>query len=397
MKTLLLTGGTIISDGRRFENPGVLIRDGKIASLGRASADDAVRIELGEQILIPGLIDIHTHGAVGHDFTEGTDEAFDAVSRYQARHGVTGVVATLLTMPLGEMVRCARYMDARAQRAWPGASILGLHLEGPFLSAKNKGAHSARDILAPDAANYEPLLPYAGAIRSMTVSPESDAAAQMIARFHARGVVLSGGHDDGSEPYIEKAVSAGMSHTTHLFCVMSTMARRNGRKYLGLTEMALLDDRLTTEVIADTFHTDAAMVRLAYKCKGADGMCLVSDMLSVGGLPAGEAEYTLTVPGVEGGLRVVVDQGVALLADRTLNAGSITPLDRMIKITAGYGIPIEDVVRMASETPARVVHAARKGSVRAGFDADLCVLSAAYDVQKTIVGGRVVYEAHANL
>ena len=390
--SILLKGGVVISDGKRFENSGILLQGGKIASFGAAMADEV--IDCSGCIITPGLLDIHTHGAVEHDFTEGTIESYDAISRFQASHGVTGLVATLLTMPLPEVYRCLNFARTYAKRPPAGARVYGLHLEGPFLSIVNKGAHNEKAILPAKPEYYEGLLDYADVITTMTVSPSNEASVEMIRRLCQKGIVVSGGHDDSNERLIALAIDAGMTHSTHMYCVMSRWGWSEGKKQCGLQEMVLLDDRLTLEMIVDNVHTNKTFTLLSYKCKGAGGMCLVSDMLSVGGLPVDGRSYDLKVPGVEEFLSVVVDYGVAKLKDSNLNAGSVTAVDQMLRNVISYGISPEDAVLMATATPARIIrHDNEVGSLLPGRAADIAIWNEDFYARKTLVGGKTVFSA----
>lgn len=386
---LLIRGGTILSGGERRENPGLLLKDGKIA--GPAQAEPERVLDVQDGYVLPGLVDIHTHGALGRDFTEGTQAAFDTITRFAACHGVTSQVATLFTMPMTEILRCIQF--ARGYRRHPqGAQILGLHLEGPFISPERCGAQASDAVLPIAPETYAPLLAQADVIRMITLSPHCAQAEQMVRAFCQRGVKVAGGHDDGYEPMIAKCFDAGMRHAVHLYCAMSTAHIREGEKYAGLTEMALLDDRVSVELIADRAHTTGALVALAYKCKPADKVCLVSDMLSVGGLPRQEEPYSIRIPGVSQALNVVIGQRSARLAGGNHNAGGITPLDVMLKNVVEDGIPLEAAARMATENPALAVGALQKGRIEQGMDADICILDQNLQVRYTIIAGEVVYQ-----
>ena len=387
--TTKITGGRIISGKRIFDNPGIFIEDGKLCTERKNCGGE---IDAAGLYITPGFIDIHTHGALMKSFHDGAGESFETISAFQASHGVTSVVGATSTMPMPEIIRCCAYMREVTGREWKGARILGLHIEGPFLSVQNKGAQRQEDILGCERKNYEPLLPYTDVIKIITVAPDNDDAIGMIKEFADRGVIVNGGHDYSYETFIDKAINAGMTHTTHLFCAMSGWRWVNGKKYFGLTECALEDDRLTVELIADGHHTNARMARLAYKCKGADGMCLVSDMVQVGGLPPGDAVYELRTPGVPGSHTIVVDNGVAKLPDRSLNAGSITALDTMLKNAVGWGIPLAQAVEMITGTPARIIREYdRIGSLDPGKLADITLLNSSLDVVRTIVNGKTVW------
>lgn len=385
---ILIKGGTILSGGERRENPGLLLKDGKIA--GPAQAEPARILDAGGGYILPGLVDIHTHGALGRDFTEGTQTAFDIITRFAVRHGVTSQVATLFTMPMAQILRCIQF--ARDYRRHPqGAQILGLHLEGPFISPERCGAQASDAVLPIAPENYAPLLAQADAIRMITLSPHCAQAEQMVRAFCQRGVKVTGGHDDGYEPMIAKCFDAGMHHTVHLFCAMSSARFRQGEKVAGLTEMALLDDRVSVELIADRAHTTPALIALACKCKPADKVCLVSDMLSVGGLPPQEEPYSIRIPGVEKALEVEIGPRSAKLAGSNHNAGGITALDRMLRNMVEDGVPLEAAARMATENPALAIGARQKGRIEPGMDADICILDQELQVRYTIIAGEVVY------
>jgi len=384
-----ISGGRIISGEKIYDNPGIYCEDGFICEKRDNAGEE---INAAGLFITPGFIDIHTHGALLKFFHDGTADSFNTISAFQASHGVTALVGATSAMPVAEIVRCCEFMRANAGTEWDGARVLGLHVEGPFLSEKNKGAHRLEAILSCELKNYEPLLTYADAIRIITVAPDNDDAVSMIKAFAGRGVVVSGGHDSSSEPYIEKAIDAGMTHTTHIFCVMSTMTRENGRKYLGLTEFALEDDRLSVELIADGHHVTPRMARLVYKTKASKRVCLVSDMAFVGGLPPGNAIYEKRIPGLSAPSRIVVENGVAKLPDSPLNSGSICAVDQMLRNIVEWGVPLAHAVEMATGAPARVIREyARMGSINAGKFADITLLSPALDVVRTIVGGKTVW------
>jgi N-acetylglucosamine-6-phosphate deacetylase len=387
-----ITGGKIVSAKKIYENTGICIENGMLRE-ACVYADEV--IDAAGLYITPGFVDIHTHGALMCAFHDAAAGSFNTISAFQASHGVTSLVGAVSTMPMPEIIRCCEFMQTVAHKEWSGARILGLHAEGPFLSYVNKGAHPAEYLLGCERANYEPLLPFAGnAIRIITVAPDNTGAIAMIKEFADRGAVVNGGHDNSYEPYLEKAVDAGMSHVTHLFNVTSAIRKVNGIKYCGLTEFALEDDRMSVELIADGRHINPRMARLAYKAKGADKMCFVSDMITVGGMPSGDAVYEIRTPGIDAPGGVIVEDGVAKMPDRSHNAGSVTPVDRMVKNAVEWGIPLAHAVEMATGTPAKVIREYKRlGGLDIGKFADVTLLSPALDVVRTIVGGRTVFKA----
>lgn len=383
---LCITNGLVWLDGVFRAGVSVTRENGRIRAVG-APVQGAEILDAQGGYIVPGFVDIHTHGAAGHDFSEATPVAANAATGYHLRHGTTTLVATLPTMPLEQIEQCLRfYRDFQSE----GAAIAGIHLEGPFLSEGNRGAHNGALLLPPDQRYYAPLLSYADVLRSITVAPELANMPEMISALRAAGITVSGGHTMADEREIEPAVQAGMTHTTHLFCAMSSWKRDAGRKYLGLTEFALLDDRLTVELLADGFHVSAPLLRLAYKCKGAGRACLASDSLSPTGMPRDDTLYYLGRPGEAWSTAMVVDDGVARLPDRSLNAGSVSTLDSMLRFAVRQGgLPLEDAVRMVTETPARIVGLdTKKGRLAAGWDADVVVLDRSLKVRHVIAGTR---------
>jgi N-acetylglucosamine-6-phosphate deacetylase len=217
----------------------------------------------------------------------------------------------------------------------------------------------------------------------------------MIRALRKAGIVVSGGHDASIDAEIMGAIEAGMTHTTHIYCAMSSLPKRAAIRYAGLCEVAMTDDRLTTEIIADDRHVPPILARMIYRCKGPDRLCLVSDCIRAGGMPPDSGRpITLGKPG-EGGQPVIIVGDIAMLPDRSRYAGSIQSLDRMISNVVRYaGIPIHDAVRMASLTPASVIGLQKEiGSIEAGKRADLCVMDSAFRVRRTICGGETVYSA----
>lgn len=395
---MIVTNGTVITPEEELRGVSLVIENGKIKGIfpeDETIAPDNAAIDANGGYILPGLIDIHIHGGAGSDVMDSTPEDIGKICVFHASHGVTGLVATTITMPPADILHCIKTIGEAMKSGTPGSRILGVHLEGPFLSCGNRGAHPAEYLLLPKPENYAMLLDFAGIIKTITVAPELPGAERMIDDMHRAGIIISGGHDCACDDDILRAIDAGMTHTTHAFCAMSSLGRKNGRKHLGLNEMLLLDDRLTTEIIADNRHVTPLMAKLAYKCKGAKNMCIVSDCLRAAGMPAGSKRYAIGPRNFKGGCDAVVDDDVAMLPDRSMFAGSITTLDKMIKNLVEYcGIPLIDAVRMASLTPAEIIRIDKsKGSIEAGKDADLCIMDRQLNVVRTIVEGKQVFNS----
>ena len=341
--------------------------------------------------ILPGLIDIHNHGALGHDYMSGTNETFSVVSQYLAQHGVTSAQCATVTAPIPQLL-----VFLQSFRAWkqagnePGCRFTGVHLEGPFLSVKNRGAHPI-DALSTPEDGYDWILENQDIIGEITLASELPGTPEMIEALCKAGIVVSGGHDDAEPENIEAAMEAGMRHCTHIYCAMSTLHKTGLQRRCGLCEYAMSSNQLTAEMIADNHHTPPQLAQMIYTCKGAEKVCVVSDAIAAAG---GKDGQWFTLGSGEACNRVFVEDGVAIMEDKTHYAGSVQALDQMIRnLVNDAGIPLVDAVRMASLTPAEVVGIANEcGSIHVGKRADLCVMDDRLHVTKTIVDGKTVYE-----
>jgi N-acetylglucosamine-6-phosphate deacetylase len=390
--------GNVVSPSGVIPDGAVVVRDGRIADVvsGAAVPRGAAVTDAGDGYIVPGLVDIHNHGGMGFEYMDATEEAFEAVSQFLASHGVTTALAATDTAPLDAIVACLESYRRFTAGPAPGCRIVGVHLEGPYLSVANRGAQPQAFLRTP-RDGYEFVLEYADVIRIATVAPELDGMPDMIRALREAGIVVSGGHDDAIDDEIMLAIEAGMTHTTHLYCAMSSLPKRAAVRHAGLCEVAMTDDRLTTEIIADNRHVPPVLAKMVHRCKGPERMCLVSDCIRAGGLPPDpDRPITLGRPG-HGGQPVIIVGDIAMLPDRSRYAGSIQSLDRMISnVVRDAGIPVPDAVRMASLTPAAVIGLETEiGSIETGKRADLCVMDSALRVRRTIRAGKTVYDAGA--
>ncbi len=330
-------------------------------------------------IITPGFIDLQVNGGFGVEV--GADPA--AIRTLAARLPETGVTAFLPTIVTAPTAFYPQTIAAfAAARNTPGARPLGLHIEGPFLSPKRSGAHRKELIEHADLRLLDTLLA-SDAVRLVTLAPERPDALTLIHALTRRGVRVSLGHTDATYEQFVAGVDAGARMATHLYNAMSPFAHRAP----GAIGAALLDDRITVGLIADGVHSHPASVALAYRMKGAARIALVTDMMAAAGMPPGT--YAL------GGQQVIVDGRSARLADGTL-AGSILTMDHTVRNMVQWaGADRADALRMASETPARLLGLTHLGTIRAGADADLVLLSDDLTVQATIIRGDIIYERGA--
>ena len=342
---------------------------------------DAEIIDAKGGYVAPGLIDLHIHGYLGKDVCDGEEESIRTIAGGIVKNGVTGFLPTTMTVDMKVIRRALEVCRALKEesKTWDGTAILGCHAEGPFISESKKGAQDAKYILKPDAAFVKE---YADIIKIITLAPETDSADFAAIREIARDsdVVISMGHTAADYDTAMKSTAAGVKHATHLFNAMTPMAHR-APGVVG----AVLNSDVSCELIADTFHVLPCFYDLVYKLKGRK-LCFITDCLPAGGLPYGE--YTL------GGTKIIYNDIVCRLEDGTV-AGSVLPLNKGVwNVFKNSTIPLHECVNGASLNPATAIGIERKkGSLEIGKDADIIITDNEFNVNKTIIGGTVRYEA----
>ncbi len=395
---LAIAGGRLISPGRPewAGAPGVVLIDGgKIAAAGPveqvAIPAECEVLDAAGAVVAPGFVDVHVHGGAGADFMDATPEAVRTVCRFHATGGTTALLATTAAAPPADLLAAlAAVADVLADAAGSGGAVpLGVHMEGPFFAPTKHGCHLLDQVRPPRPDEYLPLLDaFPGLVRWMTLAPEIDGALDLIRALRRRGAVAAAGHSEATEPQIEAAVAAGLSHATHLYCAMSTITKVGPRRVPGLVEVALASDRLTTEVIADGHHLAPALLTIAARTKGPQKLLLVTDAMRGAGMPDGRYAF-----GQLHGTLAVVEGGVARTEDNSGFASSTARMcelvERMVRLT---GCGLAAALEMASLSPARALGLDdRKGRLAPGFDADVVVLDADLTVRATLAGGAVVH------
>lgn len=390
MNLLLMAHGQAVIEKNIVTENYIYIEDGKIQEIGPLSEMparylDAEKIEVSEdQIVVPGFIDGHIHGAAGADTMDATKEALTTIAGALPAEGTTSFLATTMTQKPESIERAlVNVADYCKNHNDPGkAEILGIHLEGPFISKKRKGAQPEEYILNPDIELFRKWQNLAdGGIKLVTCAPELKNALDFIHYLNEHGVIASIGHTDAVYEDVKKAVQAGAKRVTHLFNGMRGIHHREP----GTAAAAILFKELMVELIVDGIHLNPEIVRLVLNTKGADGVVLITDAMRAKCLKNGI--YDL------GGQDVSVADGKALLADGTL-AGSILKMNESFKNTVEFAqVSLLEAVQMASVNPAKQLNIFdRKGSLTVGKDADLTVLSADYRVEITICRGEIAYQ-----
>lgn len=390
MKTVI-TNGTIIGPRALLHAQNLVIENGKITGITDHIPADCTVFDAAGQYVSPGFIDLHTHGAGGYDFMDGTEQAITGACLEHLRHGTTAIVPTTLTCPTDELLHFFQ-LYRQVKRAWhQGPALLGLHLEGPFLSPLQCGAQDPRYLRPPTAEEYLPLLEAGGGdIIRVSLAPELDNALELGDQLKRRGILASIGHSNASYDQVRQAVAHGFSHVTHLYSGMSALHRTGPYRVLGVVESAYLFDELSVEIIADGTHLPPELLRLIVKCKDNDKICLVTDSMRGAGLSDGQHSV---LGSLKHGQDVLLQDGVAMMPDLSAFAGSVCTADRCIRTMYRLaGVPLCDAVRMMTYNPARLLNIShQKGSIAVGQDADLAVFDDDIQVSAVFVGGEIRY------
>ena len=391
----ILKNGTVITPIRTEKDSSVIIEDGKIIAILPDSKlqtyeSDQI-IDVGGRYISPGFIDIHSHGGGGHDFMDGTVEAIVGAATSHVAYGTTTILPTTVTSTWDELDAMLEQFAKAQDEMVGGPNIAGVHLEGPYFSLEQKGAQDPRYIKDPDPREYERVAEYSHLVKRWTIAPELPGALEMGRFLSERGILCSIGHSNAIYEEVVKAVESGYSLVTHLFSGMSMVRRINAYRYAGVVESALLLDDLTVELIADGVHLPKSLLQLTYKVKGPDKICLVTDSMRGAGMPEGDS----ILGSLTDGQRVIIEDGVAKLPDRSAFAGSVCTADRLIR-TMVYtaDVPLVDAVRMATLTPAKVLQLdQQKGKLAPGMDADIAVFDSEIEMYLVMVGGQVCFQA----
>jgi N-acetylglucosamine-6-phosphate deacetylase len=371
MSTILIHAGRALTPATEINDAGILIREDVIEAIGPRSGmtvpAGAQEIRAADMTAVPGFIDVHIHGAGGRDVMEGTADALRAVTRKVSEYGTTSVVATTVTASTDHTLRAiegiAGYIAHQRETDEARAEVLGIHLEGPFISNTRRGVHPSEWIQLPSAETLSRFLKAAaGNARILTIAPEVLGAAPCIDAARQAGLVVSMGHTDATYEQARAALARGARSATHVYNAMRPFSHRDP----GVIGAVLTSPDVNAELIADGVHVEEAAMKLLLLAKGAAHVTLVSDGLSATGMPDGK--YML------GELEVTVSGGVCRNADGVL-AGSTLTLDRALRNIVGLGIALPDALRMLTLNPATLLGIEfKKGSLRVGADADILLL-----------------------
>lgn len=367
--------------GKGLIKTDIAIEDGKIAAIGKLDVEPIFETD---GIVLPGFIDEHIHGAGGSDAMDGTEEALQTISEYVAKEGTTGFLATTMTQSpenIGKALKNVK--NVREKGEYKGAEVLGVHLEGPFISPKHVGAQPLEYVAKPAPETFDKYNELSGGnIKIVTLAPEVEGGLDLVKHLKNIGVVASIGHTGAKFSDVEAAVAAGASNVTHTYNAQTPLHHREA----GVVGAAMLFDELNCEMICDTIHVSVPAIRIFVKNKPHDKFTLITDAMRAKGMPDGLSEL--------GGQQVFVKNGEARLADGTL-AGSVLKMNVAIKnLVEKAGVSLTEAVDFASANPAKNLGLYdERGSIEVGKRADFAVMDKDFNILCTVVGGKLVYKA----
>ncbi len=392
MKRTAIINGRVVTPYRVFNGATVLFEDGKIVDIvrGECCTEGCEVIDAKGQIVAPGFIDIHTHGAGNYDFMDCSVEAFLGAAEMHARHGTTLLLPTATTGSHDIMKAMFAYFKEAKAKNTKGAELYGLHLEGPYFSYEQRGAQDPRFIKDPDPKEYLEFLSMTDDIVRWSIAPEREGAMALGRELERRGIVASVAHTDGLYSDVEDARENGYHLLTHFYSGMSTVRRINAYRFAGVIEAGYCMDDMYVEIIADGCHLPAELLKMIYKLKGPARVALITDSIRAAGMPEGKL-YVLG--NKDEGIEAIVEDGVAKLQDHTAFAGSVATTDRLVRTMRSLAdVSLVDAVRMMTVTPATIMGLAdRKGVLAPEKDADIVIFDDQINVSRTIIGGRTVF------
>ncbi|EAD5902859.1 N-acetylglucosamine-6-phosphate deacetylase [Listeria monocytogenes] len=325
-------------------------------------------------LLIPGMIDVHIHGAKNYDMMDGSTESIQAVSMACAETGCTSFLVTSVSSSLEDLIQMIRQTKKVIGKE-KGAKIAGIHLEGPYLNIEKKGMQNPAHLRHPDLKEMKKIFDEAdGLIKMVTIAPELPGGIELIDFLKKRGVVVAIAHSNATYEEAQDAFEKGASHITHCFNAMPAIHHRAP----GLVAAALENDSISVQAIVDGVHLHPGIVRLIHKIKGPDKMVLTTDALQAMGV--GDGEY------IFGGHQVTVTEGVARLQDGTLASSTVT-MNKSLRLSNEFGINLQDTIQMATSTPADILGMKNLSRIEKGYSADLVLLDKKFEVLSTWING----------
>ncbi len=387
MKKILIKNGNVIFTNC-VKQADILIEDGKIVQIGEIKENCEI-IDAEGLYVSPGLIDIHTHGGNGYDYMVGTVEAFKAATTMHMQHGATSIVPTTVASDFDYTLHFLKQFEQIKNHKDIPVRLLGVHLEGPYLSLAQKGAIPSQYIKNPQKEEYMRILDSSSNILRWTIAPELEGAYELGDELFKRGINASIGHSSAEDFHVHNAVVHGFRSVTHMYSMTSSIVRINCYRHPGINEAAYLEDDLYLEAIADGHHLPDTLLKLMIKNKGYDKIILVTDSMSAAGF--GDGLFYLGNP--EDHHQVLIKNNVGFMPDMSSFAGSVACADQLIRTMLKIGTPIHEAIKMMTLNPARLLHLDHEiGSIETGKKADIILFDEAIDVKQVLVNGEIKYK-----
>ncbi len=386
---IIIYHANLIQRDKILENCGIVVEGKRIVHIFTGEYKPAFGDQLIDaegRYLSPGFIDSHMHGGGGADVMDGTEEAVVHMSETHARHGLTSFLPTTLTASVPAIQKACATVCAVMKKSYRGATILGIHLEGPFISLKYKGAQNPAHIQKPSVDAYLEISNGGENVKRVSMAPELEGAFELGSYLSKKGILVSAAHTDADYNVMREALKYGFSHVTHCYNGMSGLQSPDYYCRAGTVESALELDGYAAEVIGDGKHMPPEMIRLLMKCKRPEQVMLTTDSTRPADMPEGEYEL--------GGLPVLVTDGVAMLADRSAFAGSVATMDVLVRnAVKNVGIPLPKAVAMVSYNTALSLGIEKeRGSLGEGMIADAVLFDDEIHVSTVMREGKIIFD-----
>ena len=390
MKYYRLTNGRVVSDGNIVDKD-VLIMGEKIEAIiprnTQVSSDYQV-IDCTDKYISAGFVDIHQHGGGGADYMDSEDDTFVKATMAHLKHGTTSIMPTTLSADKDSMLRAVKSYSVARSDPRIKCNLIGLHMEGPYISPKQAGAQKPENIRAFDEREYREVFEASeDGIRRWSVAPEVEGVEKFAEFALENNIALSIAHSAADFDTVLKAFDMGFHHVTHLYSCTSTIERRQGFRVAGVLEAAYYIDDMNVEIIADGCHLPHQLLAYVAKFKSSDRIALITDAMRA----AGQNTATSFLGSANDPLPVIVEDGVAKLVDRSAFAGSVATADRLVRNMLLAGVDLPNAIKMVTENPIRMMRPdLNKGRIIRGYDADICVFDKDINIQNVMCMGEII-------
>lgn len=386
-----ISGGVLLSGGKE-QRGDLLLANGRIEAIlapDAPSDDTYCRVDASGCYVSPGFVDIHQHGGGGGDYMDEDPDTYLKITEAHLAHGTTAVMPTLLSADPAALLRAVERYQSAACDPRIRVGLIGLHIEGPYISPHQAGAQKKEHIRPFDAAEYEQVIRVGqGAVKRWSVAPEVEGAERFASFARDNGVTLSIAHSNADLDTVVRAFDWGFHHVTHLYSCISTITRQGGFRVPGVLEAAYDLDEMDVEIIADGCHLPPSLLRFVTKFKRVDRIALITDAMRA----AGQNVSHSFLGSEKDPTPCIIEDGVAKLEDRSAFAGSVATADRLVRQMMAIGIAPAVAVQMMSENPLRMMGLSLgKGALKTGYDADVCIFDRDVHMKTVFCGGRKIF------